>query len=635
MAKLYKIILITVGVLSMIDPVYAQTNNRCEPAGSRRMVELGEVIRIDVCSDCSVRGMFPPKLICYWIQIGFITPTPTPTTAILTGTPTSTPTAELSPDSMSAIDTATPTATPTPFSAQLVVEREVIATNLVTDFEVWGTWSQGDEAWGVFNPTTDEYYSGQYAGKLIYDFPSVENNYVIFRRVIDISGRPDALRAQVYGDGSTHFLNIWVQDSQNQLWQFTFGRINHTGWQTMIAPLDVNADRPNQLISGVNGASINYPVRFVALMLDGYSSDQSFYGEILIDDLVGITFADSPNASALTTQSSTSSNNTPSNDNTLSQVTATVLAANLNVRSGPGATFPSIGTAKKGQSLPVVDRDAATGWVQVTLPTGNNGWVSGKYVQLTEGQRTSTPFENSATLPEPSPSTSTLPITWLPIPAGDFVMGSNEEDISATVTECNLSEGNCRAEWFIAEQPQKVIYVAGFEISKYEITNNQYNACVDAGSCNQAGRAISDNRIAYDPAFFDPEKPVVSVSYFDAAAYCAWIGGRLPSEEEWEKAARSTDGRRYPWGNIFQNGVVNLASTGPATVGSYPAGVSLYGVHDMAGNVFEWTSTTASDKYILKGGSWNTYAFRGRSADRGTRLTPDFANYDIGFRCAK
>ncbi len=220
------------------------------------------------------------------------------------------------------------------------------------------------------------------------------------------------------------------------------------------------------------------------------------------------------------------------------------------------------------------------------------------------------------------------------IPAGAFQMGADDNQLVQAVEECNRTEGNCRAEWFASEKPLRSVYVNAFRISKYEVTNRDYAQCVSAGVCAEAGRAITDDSIAYSSGFFAAQKPVVGVTWHDANTFCAWAGGRLPTETEWEKAARGTDARRYPWGNQYSSGLTNLGLGYPTAVGAYPASVSPYGVQDMAGNAFEWTATADGARYVLRGGSWLTDYFRGRVTDRGTKLSPNFANYDIGFRCA-
>lgn len=246
---------------------------------------------------------------------------------------------------------------------------------------------------------------------------------------------------------------------------------------------------------------------------------------------------------------------------------------------------------------------------------------------------------------QPAPATPTAPaplpiapimLAMIDIPAGNFTMGSSEADIQATVAECNATEGNCQADWFAGEMPARTVFVNAFQISQYEITNAQYNGCVNAGVCQAAGRNISDSSLPYKREYFADNFPVVGVGWQDAATFCAWSGGRLPSEEEWEKAARgANDQRRYPWGNEFDPARANLGSGYPAAVGSYPSGASPYGVMDMAGNVFEWTATQVDGKYVVRGGGWSKFHFRGRVTDRGTKLAPGFANYDIGFRCVK
>lgn len=257
--------------------------------------------------------------------------------------------------------------------------------------------------------------------------------------------------------------------------------------------------------------------------------------------------------------------------------------------------------------------------------------------------RTSTPVSTPTRSPMPTvaptatPVPDTVVMEMVFVPAGEFVMGSSDAEIQLVVQECNQSEGNCRADWFDNEQPQRRVFVADFWISKYEVTNAQYNVCVTQGVCPPIGRLPQDGDIPYQEDFFSPQFPAVAVSWDNASRFCRWLGDRLPSEEEWEKAARGVDGsRRYPWGAAFDASGANLASGYPTMVGSYPTGASPYGVMDMAGNVFEWTASATGDgRYFVRGGGWSKYSFRGRAADRGTKLAPNFVNYDIGFRCAK
>ena len=240
------------------------------------------------------------------------------------------------------------------------------------------------------------------------------------------------------------------------------------------------------------------------------------------------------------------------------------------------------------------------------------------------------------TLPPPTLPPQPPPVAWVSVPGGDFRMGSDEAAIWAAVDDCNATEGNCAFDWFDNELPARTVGVGAFAISKYETSNAQYEACVAAGACEPAGRAISDSNIPYDPGYFAADYPVVGVNWHDASNFCAWIGARLPTEEEWEKAARGTDGRTYPWGESFAHDRANFSFAFPSPVGSYPGGASPYGVQDMAGNAFEWTASRAADgRYRLRGGGWHSHFFRARSADRGTRLEASFANYDVGFRCAR
>ena len=168
------------------------------------------------------------------------------------------------------------------------------------------------------------------------------------------------------------------------------------------------------------------------------------------------------------------------------------------------------------------------------------------------------------------------------IPAGDFIMGSNAKELGL------------REDFPGDESPIHLVYLNTFWIDKYEVTNEQYREFM---------RATGHPKPLYidDPDFGEPQKPVVGVTWDDAVEYCRWRGMSLPTEAQWEKAARGVDGRKYPWGNDFPDedengigGIENLRANFNSRyahnfdVGSFPKGVSPYGTWDMAGNVWEW-----------------------------------------------
>jgi len=201
------------------------------------------------------------------------------------------------------------------------------------------------------------------------------------------------------------------------------------------------------------------------------------------------------------------------------------------------------------------------------------------------------------------------------------------------------------------ETPRREVDLPEFQIEIFEVTNAQFAAFVaatgyqtDAEKGGEAGwRAFyREGREDY---------PVVKASWNDAVAYCQWAGRRLPSEPEWEKAARGTNGRLYPWGDDWDPARANVKASGmrgTVTVGSYGAGASPYGVFDMAGNVWEWTSdwylpypgTSDSNPYfgerfkVTRGGGWFEEAAQVRASNRNATTTTA-ANDDLGFRCAK
>jgi formylglycine-generating enzyme required for sulfatase activity len=265
------------------------------------------------------------------------------------------------------------------------------------------------------------------------------------------------------------------------------------------------------------------------------------------------------------------------------------------------------------------------------------------------------------------------------VPAGEFRMGSTREEVDRTIAECrkhssNPSEAQCR-DWFERELPQHRVLLADFYIDRYETTNALFEAFVRAtrhqttaeregnggawqqkdGKWQWLNVSGASWRAPYGPGASAPsDHPVVQVSWHDAEAYCKWAGKRLPTEAEWEKAARGADARRYPWGEewaaVRANG--NMTVKAPRPVGLYPGGVSPYGVHDMTGNVYEWVADWFDASYyrrspernpkgldsgtmrVLRGGSWRFSPLSLRTASRHGS-TPDYRTNRIGVRCAR
>jgi len=213
---------------------------------------------------------------------------------------------------------------------------------------------------------------------------------------------------------------------------------------------------------------------------------------------------------------------------------------------------------------------------------------------------------------------------------------------------CNEKVGAKCAE---NEKPGGKLYLGGFSIDKHEVTVADYKKCVEAGKCS------TDDLTKWGEYNWGivgrGDHPINFVDWKQAKAYCAWAGKRLPTEAEWEKAARGTDGRIYPWGDEWDSSRAHVDTRrgrGTLSVGSYASGVSPYGVYDMAGNVWEWTNSldkpypykaddgredpNPSGRRVLRGGSWGGTAERARASDRGWG-DPVLRVGDVGFRCAK
>jgi len=223
------------------------------------------------------------------------------------------------------------------------------------------------------------------------------------------------------------------------------------------------------------------------------------------------------------------------------------------------------------------------------------------------------------------------------VPAGEFIMGDDDEDSHFTA------------------RPSRKVYLDEFFIDKYEVTNTEFNKCARSGPC------WGSDVFRYK-GFEGSTQPVIGISWYQAKDYCEWVGKRLPTEAEWEKAARGADGRLFPWGNKISCSMANYKRCGhdkTTPVGSYPAAASPYGALDMAGNVGEWTFDWSDEAYhkntpdrnpvvtvspenvlmnwrrVTRGGSWRAeFGYVVRSSYRSD-WQPISRNDFIGFRCAK
>ncbi len=227
-----------------------------------------------------------------------------------------------------------------------------------------------------------------------------------------------------------------------------------------------------------------------------------------------------------------------------------------------------------------------------------------------------------------------------------FRAGSTPEEQAAALALCRRYTEPCKAEWYASELLREVD-LADFTLDATEVTRAEFALFVertgyvtDAERTKRAYRftgrsSVLVPNLSWRSAEGPPDAPVTAVSYRDAQAYCEWSGGRLPSEEEWEFGARGPERRVFPWGDAFEaEHAVWRRSGSPEPVGSRPAGATPGGLHDMAGNVWEWTRS-ASGEPVLKGGSFaESNPAHLRSAAR--RLAaPDVAHLDDGFRCVR
>ena len=253
---------------------------------------------------------------------------------------------------------------------------------------------------------------------------------------------------------------------------------------------------------------------------------------------------------------------------------------------------------------------------------------------------TPTPKPTATPIPSPTPNPGTNRLiskdnmTVIFIPAGEFIMGSSDDDKDANAEE----------------KPAHKVYTDAYWIDRTQVTNAMFRSCVKAGACTYDLLPVTA------PNYYNPiydNHPVVYVTWQQAATYCAWEGGRLPTEAEWEKAARGPKNTLYAWGDQIPNAnLVNLNNyVGNTTaVGLFPRGQSAYGIMDMGGNVREWVSDWFADDYyqhsptnnpkgpetgekkVLKGAAFSDMKVFSRSADRLTHV-PDSPGNVRGFRC--
>ncbi len=258
-------------------------------------------------------------------------------------------------------------------------------------------------------------------------------------------------------------------------------------------------------------------------------------------------------------------------------------------------------------------------------------------------------------------SMSSPPSPMVCIPEGELAMGSDESDVIEALADC-ASEPyghRCSPTLFANELPRHRVLLSSFWIDRFEVTVAEYQRCEQVGRCGP--RPSSEGTQRFDR----PDYPVTRVSWLDARDYCSFRGARLPTEAEFERAARGPSGRRYPWGQLWNSRVANHGRFGwdsteaadgyaeLAPVGSFPSGATPEGIYDLAGNVAEWTADRYAPGYdpqpardpqgppasvtnlrVIRGGSYVHARFRLRGASRAF-AEPSDRRTTLGFRCVR
>jgi formylglycine-generating enzyme required for sulfatase activity len=255
------------------------------------------------------------------------------------------------------------------------------------------------------------------------------------------------------------------------------------------------------------------------------------------------------------------------------------------------------------------------------------------------------------------------------VPGGEFQMGSDEDDIEYALQMCGAYGHHCERGWFEDELPAHTVTLDNFWMDRTEVTNGQYQRCVEEDACNSPIMDVTYTRAAYFSDETYSDYPVIHVTWNQAVAYCEWAEARLPTEAEWEYAARGPQGNLFPWGNDFAGTYLNYCDancdiacadqeyddgfrdTAPAA--NYPAGASWCGALNMAGNVWEYTADWYDEQYyddspvlnpegplswtrgrVVRGGAWGSCRVYTRSTFR-LRDDPRQVIAPVGFRCVR
>jgi formylglycine-generating enzyme required for sulfatase activity len=283
------------------------------------------------------------------------------------------------------------------------------------------------------------------------------------------------------------------------------------------------------------------------------------------------------------------------------------------------------------------------------------------------------------------PSDAVLRDTWtrrrdrmemVYLPAGEYRMGSADDEVAIAVELCDKYHAGChtcdperdicKSAWYANEQPAHAVAMDAFWLDRTEVTTTQYQRCERSGACDAPAKPSLYTIHSYYGNSEYGNYPVINVSWGQAAAYCEWVGGRLPTEAEWEYAARGADWRMFPWGEGLDGTQMNHCDANcwygwrdestddgyevTAPVGSFPEGESWCGALDLAGNVWEWVADWYADDYysssptenprgpatgefrVIRGGSWGLEPVYAHSTHRG-KADPGRTKIYWGFRC--